>query len=256
MFGASSFARSNSVSVTTPNNGPSPAGVIANKSFVTNRSQSQVAVPNGSMISPQPIVPMTAPAQLDNTNFMLNETGMKNISQLAIKLNIEQQQVQQQSQQTHINQNAFVLELNQAPISIPSRLNAINNTPSHTTGNGKFHREMGIKAKFGSLGGNINQFSSPHGFCLGFNEELVIADTSNHRICVYDKNGKYKSSFGTPGREEGQLYNPRKVSYCLFLLSIVILIHLFYNVLITDRNHHSESWWCRDTMLCHLRSRL
>lgn len=191
------------------------------KMFVSNRSQSQVAVTNSLSMTPQTL-PMTAPALLDNNNFMLNENAIKNINQLAQKLNFEQQQQQhhQQPQHPHFHgsNNDLVPSLITPPM-LPSRMNQMNSTPSHTTGNGKVHKEMGIKAKFGTLGNGSSQFSSPHGFCLGFNEELVIADTSNHRICVYDKNGKYKSSFGSPGREEGQLYNPRKVNFLLFFLS-------------------------------------
>lgn len=92
--------------------------------------------------------------------------------------------------------------------------------PSHTTGNGKNHKIMQIRAKFGSLGSQNNQFSSPHGFCLGMNEEIVIADTNNHRISVYEKNGTFKNSFGVAGKDEGQLWYPRKVlimfRFCLY----------------------------------------
>src|SRR5699024_3204494 len=84
---------------------------------------------------------------------------------------------------------------------------------SHTTGNGKNHQIMQICSKFGSLGSSTNQFSSPHGFCLGLNDEIVIADTNNHRICVYDKNGTFKHSFGSAGKDEGQLWYPRKVRH-------------------------------------------
>lgn len=71
-----------------------------------------------------------------------------------------------------------------------------------------------IRLKFGSLGAGKGQFSSPHGFCLGVDEEIIIADTNNHRICVYDKNGEFKSQFGTPGKDEAQLWYPRKVCLC------------------------------------------
>lgn len=71
---------------------------------------------------------------------------------------------------------------------------------------------MQIRCKFGQLGANKGQFSSPHGFCLGVDEEIVIADTNNHRICIFDKAGEFKSSFGVAGKDEGQLWYPRKVS--------------------------------------------
>lgn len=86
------------------------------------------------------------------------------------------------------------------------------NGSTHTTGNGKNHHVMEIRAKFGSLGATTGQFSSPHGFCLGMSDEIIIADTNNHRICIYDKAGSFKHSFGVPGKDEGQLWYPRKVS--------------------------------------------
>ena len=71
---------------------------------------------------------------------------------------------------------------------------------------------MNVRIKFGSLGPAKEQFHSPHGFCLGVDEDIVVADTNNHRIQIYDKNGKFKSQFGVPGREEGALWYPRKVT--------------------------------------------
>ena len=43
---------------------------------------------------------------------------------------------------------------------------------------------MQIRCKFGSLGELERQFHSPHGFCMGPNEEIIVADTYNHRIQV------------------------------------------------------------------------
>ena len=51
---------------------------------------------------------------------------------------------------------------------------------------------MHIRAKFGQLGGEPGFFNSPHGFCLGYREEIIVADTQNHRIQV-----SLKSNFGT-----------------------------------------------------------
>lgn len=71
---------------------------------------------------------------------------------------------------------------------------------------------MQIRCKFGSLGASKAQFNSPHGFCLGVEEEIIVADTNNHRIEVFEKNGTFKFQFGVPGKEEGQLWYPRKVA--------------------------------------------
>lgn len=43
---------------------------------------------------------------------------------------------------------------------------------------------MHIRFKFGQLGGGKGQFNSPHGFCLGNDEDIIVADTNNHRITV------------------------------------------------------------------------
>ncbi|XP_054721914.1 LOW QUALITY PROTEIN: brain tumor protein-like [Uloborus diversus] len=71
---------------------------------------------------------------------------------------------------------------------------------------------MQIRCKFGQLGPGKSQFSSPHGFCLGLDEEIIVADTNNHRIQVFEKTGDFKYQFGVAGKEEGQLWYPRKVA--------------------------------------------
>jgi len=71
---------------------------------------------------------------------------------------------------------------------------------------------MQIRCKFGQLGPGKGQFNSPHGFCLGLEEEIIVADTNNHRIQVFEKNGTFRYQFGVPGKEEGQLWYPRKVA--------------------------------------------
>ncbi|XP_046395805.1 B-box type zinc finger protein ncl-1-like [Ischnura elegans] len=71
---------------------------------------------------------------------------------------------------------------------------------------------MQIRCKFGQLGPGKGQFNSPHGFCLGIEEDIIVADTNNHRIQVFEKTGTFKFQFGIPGKEEGQLWYPRKVA--------------------------------------------
>ncbi|XP_037277196.2 E3 ubiquitin-protein ligase meiotic P26 isoform X1 [Rhipicephalus microplus] len=73
-------------------------------------------------------------------------------------------------------------------------------------------RYLSLVCKFGQLGPSKGQFSSPHGFCLGLEEEIIVADTNNHRIQVFDKAGEFKYTFGIAGKEEGQLWYPRKVA--------------------------------------------
>lgn len=89
------------------------------------------------------------------------------------------------------------MNLNGNNVTIPGRIKA---TPMH------------IRYKFGSLGPSRVQFNSPHGFCLGVDEEIIVADTNNHRIEIFEKDGTFKMQFGVPGKEEGQLWYPRKVA--------------------------------------------
>ncbi|KAL9880613.1 E3 ubiquitin-protein ligase meiotic P26 isoform 2-T4 [Glossina fuscipes fuscipes] len=88
--------------------------------------------------------------------------------------------------------------------------------PPHSTTNILTGRNkatpMQIRCKFGALGTSRGHFNSPHGFCLGVNEEIIVADTNNHRIEVFDKCGNLSFYFGVPGKEEGQLWYPRKVA--------------------------------------------
>ncbi|CAH1777460.1 unnamed protein product [Owenia fusiformis] len=83
--------------------------------------------------------------------------------------------------------------------------------PFPVRGSGKMSA-MQIRCKFGQLGPGKTQFNSPHGFCLGLDEDIVVADTNNHRIQVFEKTGEFKYQFGIPGKEEGQLWYPRKVA--------------------------------------------
>ncbi|UJR24103.1 hypothetical protein I4U23_027070 [Adineta vaga] len=86
------------------------------------------------------------------------------------------------------------------------------NFPSQTSMIRRSGQSMQVRAKFGSLGPQKCQFNAPHGFCLGIDEEIIVADTNNHRIQIFDKTGEYKYQFGMPGKEEGQLWYPRKVA--------------------------------------------
>lgn len=57
-----------------------------------------------------------------------------------------------------------------------------------------------FRCKFGQLGPGKGQFNSPHGFCLGIDEDIVVADTNNHRVCCFEKTGEFKYQFGIPGK--------------------------------------------------------
>lgn len=83
-------------------------------------------------------------------------------------------------------------------------------------------KQMQVRSKFGQLGTEEGQFNSPHGFCLGRNEDIVVADTHNHRIQIFDKDGMFKYVFGHQGKTEGFLWYPRKVAVLVQSGSFVV----------------------------------
>ncbi|RZF38649.1 hypothetical protein LSTR_LSTR003455 [Laodelphax striatellus] len=104
---------------------------------------------------------------------------------------------------------------------------------------------MQIRSKFGQMGSADGQFNSPHGFSLASGEDIIVGDhqttisysgtcclkqslshvrdpelirsdlktlTPDCASQVFDKNGAFKFQFGSAGKEEGQLWYPRKVA--------------------------------------------
>ncbi|VEL09582.1 unnamed protein product [Protopolystoma xenopodis] len=72
--------------------------------------------------------------------------------------------------------------------------------------------QMNLITKWGSQGSELGKLNAPHGFCLGFDEEIVVADTYNHRIQIFTKRGDFVCCFGVSGRSDGLLWYPRKVA--------------------------------------------
>merc|ERR1719370_1667415 len=69
-----------------------------------------------------------------------------------------------------------------------------------------YHCKFG---EFGILGG---QFTEPSGVAVTPDNEIVVADTNNHRIQVFDKEGNFKFQFGEVGKRDGQLLYPNRVA--------------------------------------------
>jgi hypothetical protein len=69
---------------------------------------------------------------------------------------------------------------------------------------------IGIFAGTGGNGSGDGEFAKPLGITvLGSSGEVAVADQSNHRVQIFDSEGKYKRQFGTEGKEaDGQFFNP------------------------------------------------
>lgn len=63
-------------------------------------------------------------------------------------------------------------------------LNHHNGFHTFSRSNSQRAAALEIHFKFGQLGNAPSQFGSPHGFCVGEEDAIVVADTNNHRIQV------------------------------------------------------------------------
>jgi hypothetical protein len=68
---------------------------------------------------------------------------------------------------------------------------------------------IGIFAGTGEQESGDGEFVSPEDITvLGSSGEVAVADCGNHRVQIFDSEGKYKRQFGTLGNEDGQLVCP------------------------------------------------
>jgi DNA-binding beta-propeller fold protein YncE len=68
---------------------------------------------------------------------------------------------------------------------------------------------VGIFAGTGGKGSGDGEFTTPLGITvLGSSGEVAVADRMNHRVQIFDSEGKYKRQFGTEGKDDGQFNCP------------------------------------------------
>uniref|UniRef100_A0A914QBU0 Uncharacterized protein n=1 Tax=Panagrolaimus davidi TaxID=227884 RepID=A0A914QBU0_9BILA len=75
-----------------------------------------------------------------------------------------------------------------------------------------FRFPMEYSAKFGGLGVADGQFTEPSGLVVTTEGDIVVADTNNHRIQIFDSQCNFKFAFGEPGKRDGQLLYPNRRS--------------------------------------------
>ena len=71
-------------------------------------------------------------------------------------------------------------------------------------------QKMIYHCKFGEFGVMEGQFTEPSGVAVNAQNDIVVADTNNHRIQVFDKEGRFKFQFGECGKRDGQLLYPNR----------------------------------------------
>jgi len=66
--------------------------------------------------------------------------------------------------------------------------------------------------QFGSRGSGDGQFSNPDGVACNSRGEIIVVESSNHRVQVFDRAGEFLFKFGSNGNGNGQFSNPWGVS--------------------------------------------
>jgi len=83
-------------------------------------------------------------------------------------------------------------------------------------------QKMIYHCKFGEFGILEGQFTEPSGVAVTEDNEIIVADTNNHRIQVFDKDGNFKFQFGEVGKRDGQLLYPNRVAVVVQSGDIVV----------------------------------
>lgn len=73
-------------------------------------------------------------------------------------------------------------------------------------------QKMIYHCKFGEFGVMEGQFTEPSGVAVNAQNDIIVADTNNHRIQIFDNEGRFKFQFGECGKRDGQLLYPNRVA--------------------------------------------
>ncbi|CAF1645723.1 unnamed protein product, partial [Adineta ricciae] len=73
-------------------------------------------------------------------------------------------------------------------------------------------QKMIYHQKFGEFGVLEGQFTEPSGVAVNAQGDIIVADTNNHRIQIFDSNGRFRFQFGECGKRDGQLLYPNRVA--------------------------------------------
>uniref|UniRef100_T1J8Z2 B box-type domain-containing protein n=1 Tax=Strigamia maritima TaxID=126957 RepID=T1J8Z2_STRMM len=68
-----------------------------------------------------------------------------------------------------------------------------------------------IRKAFGTQGDNVGQFRRPSGIGVDTEGNLIVVDSKNHRIQIFDSNGNFLHVFGKYGSEIGEFNCPTDV---------------------------------------------
>ena len=67
--------------------------------------------------------------------------------------------------------------------------------------------------KIGQKGTEDGQFRNPFSLTCSSRGDIIVADSGNHRIQVFDETGKLLLKFGSQGRANGQFSHPTGITF-------------------------------------------
>jgi len=71
-------------------------------------------------------------------------------------------------------------------------------------GNNQYIQKQALLLTFGSRGSQAGLFTWPRGIAVGPDNTIVVADSSNHRVQIFNEGGEHRLSFGCYGNGEGE----------------------------------------------------
>lgn len=80
----------------------------------------------------------------------------------------------------------------------------VGDTPRFHFSTNPYKHKKRLQFKFGSRGSDPGFFTWPRGIASGPDGSIVVADSSNHRIQVFDQHGSFVKEFGQYGNGEGE----------------------------------------------------
>jgi len=83
------------------------------------------------------------------------------------------------------------------------------------------------KLTFGEKGNGNGQFNYPYGITVNSKGKILVCDWGNHRIQLFDPDGKFVSTFGSYGNGNGQFNYPYGLT-----------INSRGNIIVSDRDNH------------------
>ena len=88
---------------------------------------------------------------------------------------------------------------------------------------------------FGKVGSGEGMFKFPHGVAASDGDQIVVADSNNHRVQVFDSNGTFLRSFGRKGKNAGE-----------FNFAVGLAIDKDSNIFVADSYNHRVQIFSRE----------